>query len=79
MAVDWPGHEQRFQRELTLAAGECSARTSECGFCLCSSNLRRAWVQQAVKVDLTINLKTAKALGLTVPLPMIGRVDEVIE
>jgi len=26
-----------------------------------------------------INLKTAKALALTVPLPMIGRVDEVIE
>jgi putative ABC transport system substrate-binding protein len=36
-------------------------------------------VQQATKVELVINVKTAKALALTVPLPMIGRVDEVIE
>jgi putative tryptophan/tyrosine transport system substrate-binding protein len=36
-------------------------------------------VQQSTKVELIINLKTAKMLGITVPLPLSGRADEVIE
>jgi putative ABC transport system substrate-binding protein len=36
-------------------------------------------VQQSTKVRLIVNLKAARALGITVPLSMLGRADEIIE
>jgi putative tryptophan/tyrosine transport system substrate-binding protein len=36
-------------------------------------------VQQASKVEMFLNLKTARALGITIPLPLSGRADEIFE
>jgi putative ABC transport system substrate-binding protein len=36
-------------------------------------------VQQSTKIDLIVNLKTARALGITLPLTLRGRADEVME
>ena len=36
-------------------------------------------VEQNTKVEFVVNLKTAETLGITFPLPLVGRADEVIE
>jgi len=36
-------------------------------------------VQQSTEVELIINMRTAKQLGLTVPIHLLGRADEIIE
>jgi putative ABC transport system substrate-binding protein len=36
-------------------------------------------VQRITKVELILNLKTAKTLGITIPLPLSGRADELFE
>ena len=76
-------------REFAVAGGLISYGTSLTGLCAPGRHLRRKNfkgakpadlpVQQPTKFELVINLKTAKALGLTVPQSILTRADEVIE
>ena len=77
------------QRQFTAAGGLASYGSSEAeyyrpvgiytGRILSGEKPADLPVQRSSKIELIINLNTAKALGITFPLPLLGRADEVIE
>ena len=68
-------------REFVTAGGLMSYR-KRYGWCL-SHSWRKSRLtcrlSKPRKIEMAVNLKIAKALGLTIPLPLLGRADEVIE
>jgi putative ABC transport system substrate-binding protein len=64
---------------LALAPASVSCRASITGRILKGEKPGNLPIQQSVKVDLILNMRTAKALGLNVPIPLLGRVDEVVD
>ena len=74
-------HRVSTLREFVTAGGLMSYR-KRYGWCL-SHSWRKSRLtcrlSKPRKIEMAVNLKIAKALGLTIPLPLLGRADEVIE
>ena len=68
--MSYGGDRADAYRQVGLYVGENTQGRRSRPICRCS---------RPSKIELVINLKTAKTLGLTFPLPLIGRADEVIE
>ena len=78
---------ERFGRRRSLAgtadatnfSGKCRRAASYMNRILRVTNRAELLVEQPTKFELALDLKTAKALGLTIPPSLLGRADEVIQ
>jgi putative ABC transport system substrate-binding protein len=66
-------------QELRYAEEAWMSRTLSLGTLLQGVNVAGLPIEQPVKFDFVLNMRTAKALGLTIPPSLIALADEVIE